>query len=125
MVLTSVKMTPEQFFEGQALSRRLFESVRDTIKVIGDAEMRVTKSQIAFCHRKTFAWVWMPGKYLHGPCAPLVLTLSLSHRDSSPRWKEIVEPSPGHFTHHLELYALIDIDDKVRSWLREAWIASR
>jgi len=118
-------MTPETFFEGQPLSQRLYEVVCDAIDAIGDVEMRVTKSQIAFRRRRAFAWVWMPGKYLRGPCAPLVLTLSLSRRDASPRWKEIVEPSPGRFTHHLELYALTDIDDEVRDWLREAWTASR
>jgi hypothetical protein len=53
--------------------------------------------------------------------APLVLTLSFHKRDPSPRWKEIVEPYPGRFTHHLELYATNDIDDEVRNWLWEAW----
>jgi len=118
-------MTPEAFFAGQPLSRQLFEAVREAIAALGDAEIRVTKSQIAFRRRKAFAWVWMPGKYLRGPCAPLVLTLSLSRHDASPRWKEIVEPSPGRFTHHIELYATADIDDEVRDWLREAWTASR
>ena len=107
------------------MSQHLFEVVRDTINTIDNIEIQVTKSQIAFRRRKAFAWVWMPGKYLRSPCAPLVLTLALRRRDSSPRWKEIVEPSPGRFTHHLELYALADIDDEVRNWLREAWIASR
>ncbi len=118
-------MTPEEFFEGQVLSQHLFEVVRDTINTIANVEIQVTKSQIAFRRRKAFAWVWMPGKYLRGRYAPLVLTLALRRRDSSPRWKEIVEPSPGRFTHHLELYTLADIDDEVWNWLREAWIASR
>ena len=39
----------------------------------------------------------------------------------SPRWKEIVEPAPGRFTHHLELYFADDVDDQVRCWLHEAW----
>ncbi|HQE93251.1 MAG TPA: DUF5655 domain-containing protein [Anaerolineae bacterium] len=124
MILASTKMTPEEFFEGHDLSMHLFEAVRGALGAIGSAETRVTKSQIAFRRRKAFAWVWMPGKYLHGSRAPLVLTLSLSRRNASPRWKEIVEPSPGRFTHHLELYALADIDDEVRNWLREAWTAS-
>jgi Domain of unknown function (DUF5655) len=56
--------------------------------------------------------------------APLVLTLSLRRRDLSPRWREIVEPAPGRFTHHLELRSTADIDDEVRSWLQEAWAAA-
>jgi hypothetical protein len=39
-------------------------------------------------------------------------------------WKEIVEPSPGHFTHHLELWSQADLDSKVRLWLNEAWLAA-
>jgi hypothetical protein len=53
--------------------------------------------------------------------APLVLTLSLPYRDPSPRWKEIVEPSPGMFTHHLELWDLREVDAEVETWLRKAW----
>jgi hypothetical protein len=49
------------------------------------------------------------------------LKLAFNHRDSSPRWKEIVEPAPGRFTHHLELHSTADVDDEVRSWLQEAW----
>jgi hypothetical protein len=52
--------------------------------------------------------------------APLVLTLSFPYRHGSPRWKEIVEPAPGRFTHHLELYSTADIDDEVTGWLRDA-----
>jgi hypothetical protein len=66
----------------------------------------------------------MPGTYLRGRHAPLVLTLSFRHRDPSPRWKEIVEPKPGRFTHHLELYSATDIDDEVCSWLQAAWEAA-
>ena len=66
--------------------------------------------------------VWMPGQYLKGDTAPLVLTLFLPWRDSSPRWKEIVEPAPGRFTHHLELYSPEDIDNEVKAWLRQAWV---
>jgi hypothetical protein len=84
----------------------------------------VTKSQIAFRRRVAFAWAWVPARYLRGQVAPLVLTIALRHLDASPRWKEIVEPAPGRFTHHLELHAIADIDAEVRGWLRDAWLAS-
>lgn len=117
-------MTLDEFFEGQEKPRQLFEALRCVVNAIGSAELRVTKSQIAFRRRKAFAWVWMPGKYLRGKPTPLVLTLSLHSRDASPRWKEIVEPSPGRFTHHLELYSINDIDDEVRDWLWDAWMTA-
>ena len=117
-------MTVDAFFSGHEESRRIFEVLRLKIGMIGPAELRVTTSQIAFRRRKAFAWVWMPSRYLHGKRAPLVLTLVFRYRDASPRWKEIVEPRTGHFTHHLELHSTTDIDDEVLSWLRSAWVAA-
>ena len=116
-------MTPDEFFAGQAQSKQLFEVVRREIESLDETSMRVTKSQVAFRRRRGFARVWMPGQYLKRETAPLVLTLSLPRRDGSPRWKEIVEPYPGRFTHHLELYDPADIDENLRGWLREAWEA--
>lgn len=117
-------VTLDDFFEGQEESRQLFDALRSVVDAIGVAELRVTKSQIAFRRRRAFAWAWIPGRYLHGRTAPLVLTLGFRHRDPSPRWKEIVEPSPGQFTHHLELWSTQDIDHQVSDWLREAWLAA-
>ena len=91
---------------------------------IGKAEVRVSKSQVAFRNRRMFAAVWMPEQYLRRKAAPLVLTIALRRRDESPRWKEVVEPTPGRFTHHLELYSPADIDGEARQWLQEAWLAA-
>ena len=113
-------MTLDEFFEGQELSRQLFDALHGVIEELGPVELRVTKSQIAFRRGKAFAWAWMPGKYLRHKVAPLVLSVSLPGRDASPRWKQIVEPAPGRFMHHLELYAIDQIDDEVRAWLRAA-----
>ncbi|MEW5872154.1 MAG: DUF5655 domain-containing protein [Chloroflexota bacterium] len=117
-------MTIDEFFDGKEEPRRIFDALRSLIEAFGSVELQVTKSQIAFRRRKAFAWTWMPGKYLRGKTAPLVLTLSFHHRDVSPRWKQIVEPAPGRFTHHLELYSASDIDGEVRNWLWQAWISA-
>lgn len=117
-------MTLDEFFESREESRQLFEGVYEVVNAIGHSEIRITKSQIAFRRRKTFAVVWMPGKYLHGSVAPLVLTLSLSSRNTSPRWKRIVKISERRFTHHLELYSIKDIDDEVRGWLVDTWMSA-
>ena len=114
----------DQFFAGQDESREIFEALRGAVEAAGPAELRVSKSQVSFRRRKAFAWVWTPGRYLRGKTAPLVLTLSFPSRDASPRWKEIVEPRRGRFTHHLELYSVADVDDEVCGWLREAREAS-
>ena len=117
-------MTLDEFFSGFEESRRLFDSLRSAIEALGAAEIRVTKSQIAFCRGRAFAWAWVPDRYLRGGHAPLVLTLSFPKRDDSRRWKEIVEPAPGRFTHHLELYMEAEIDEEVRHRLRDAWEAA-
>jgi len=115
-------MTLDEYFEGREDSRNLFETLRETIDALGETQLRVSKSQVAFYRKKAFAWAWIPGIYLRGrPAAPLVLTVGLRRRDPSPRWKEIIEPYPGRFTHHLELYTPAEIDAEARAWLQEAW----
>jgi hypothetical protein len=117
-------MTVDEFFEGHEQSRQLFEAVLGEVNKLGSAELRVTKSQIAFYRRKAFAWVWIPDKYLRGKVAPLVLTFSFHKRDFSPRWKQITKISPARYTHHLELHSVEDIDQDVRGWVAEAWTAA-
>jgi hypothetical protein len=114
-------LTLDEFFAGHDLSRQLFDALYGVIEALGPVELRVTKSQVAFRRNKAFAYAWVPGKYLRGKAAPLVLTLGLPEKDQSPRWKEIVEPRPGRYIHHLELYTLDQIDDEVRGWLLTAW----
>ena len=87
--------TLDEFFAGGDASRQLFDALQAEISALGNVELRVTKSQVAFRWRIAFAWAWMPGQYLRRKVAPLVLTLSLRRRDASPRWKEIVGPTPG------------------------------
>ena len=117
-------MTLDEFFAGRPDSRQIFEALRIAVDALGPVEVRVTKSQVAFRRRRAFAWAWMPGAYLRGQVAPLVLTLPFRRRDPSPRWKEVVEPYPGRFTHHLELRSPAEIDDEVRAWLQETWTAA-
>jgi hypothetical protein len=100
----------------------IFLTLQQTIEAIGPVELRVSKSQVAFSRRRVFAIAWRPGQYLQGKLAPLVLTVALRRRDLSPRWKQIIEPAPGRFTHHLELFSDTEIDDRVRAWLVEAWL---
>lgn len=114
----------DDFFAGHPDARRLFDAVRDAVDAIGPADVRVTRSQVAFRRRVGFAYAWMPAMYLHRGDVPLVLTIGLRRRDASPRWKEVVGPAPGRFTHHLELRAASEVDDAVRGWLREAWEAA-
>jgi hypothetical protein len=107
----------DTFFTGQEAARAIFDAIEQAMTHIGLYELHISKSQVAFWHGKVVARVWIPEQYLRGKTAPLVLTLSFPYRHGSPRWKEIVEPAPGRFTHHLELYSTADIDDEVTGWL--------
>lgn len=117
-------MTLDEFFAGQPLSRTIYEAVYRALLDLGPLEPRITKTQIAFKHTRDFAWVWMPEKHLRRKAAPLVLSLAFTTHDPSPRWKEIVEPRPGRFMHHLELNSPDNVDDEVRAWIRDAWEAA-
>lgn len=114
-------MDVDSFFSNHKPSKALYERIDVFIQSLGEAETRVTKSQIGFRRRRGFAWVWIPEKHLGRPAAPLVLTLAFHHRDPSPRWKEVVEPHPGRFTHHLELFSADQVDDEVCGWIAAAW----
>jgi hypothetical protein len=114
-------LTVAQFFQGRPEARRLFTALRRQAETLGAVGVKVSQSQVALVRgKKTFARVWLPRQYL-GRGAPLVLTLGFRQRDPSPRWKQVVEPAPGRFTHHLEIQAAADIDAQVRAWLRQAW----
>lgn len=115
-------MTLDEFFDEWGQSQPIFQALRAAIDGLGPVEMQITRSQIAFRRRRAFAWAWIPGRYLHGRGAPLVVSIALDKRDSSPRWKEIVQPSAGRFMHHLELFSAEAIDLQVREWLRQAWL---
>ena len=89
---------------------------------IGPAVVRVSKSQASFYRKHPFGVTWRPSQSLGREGAPLVLSVYLKRRDDSSRWKEVVEPARGHFTHHLEPPA--DVDEYIRGRLAEAWGAA-
>jgi len=114
-------VTPEEFLQQDPRALRLYARVIQAMRGLDGVEVRVSKSQIALRRQKNFALVWRPGQYLHGSVAPLVLSVLMPRRIRSARWKEVVEPAPGRFTHHLELFRVGDVDAQVRAWLRAAW----
>jgi hypothetical protein len=104
-------MDEDAFFEGHPNARSNFEAVQAAALSIGAVETRVSRSQDGFYHHKRpVASAWRPAQYLKGERPPLVLTVYLRRRDPSPRWKEVVEPRPGRFTHHLEFRSCDEVD---------------
>ena len=112
--------TPEQFFTGSPIGLALYTAVADAISAIGPAEVRVTKSQVAFRRRKGFAFVWRPDQYVRTD-VPAVLSFGLPRELHSPRIKEVVHPAPGVWMHHIELRDRNQVDPEVRGWLAAAY----
>lgn len=95
-------------------------AVLGAAKAAGPFTLRRGRSQVALWRAHPFAALWRPGRYLRGPVAPVVLSVFARVRLPSARWKEVVEPRPGRFTHHLELGTPDDVDAEVAALLAEA-----
>jgi hypothetical protein len=110
-----------EFFAGLPDALAIHRTLDAIVLAMGDAEIRVSKSQVGFYRKHPFAATWKPKQYLRGEHPPLVLSIFLTRRDESPRWKEVVQSAKGRFTHHVELRSSADVDDFVRARLTEAW----
>lgn len=122
---TMLSMNLGEYLTEHDDSRTLFAELRRVILALGPVTEHESKSQVAYRGRRTFAVAWAPGQYLGERRAPLVLSLALPERDADPRWKEVVEPRPGVFMHHLELRSAGEIDDQVKGWISRAYAAAQ
>ncbi|HEY3547880.1 MAG TPA: DUF5655 domain-containing protein [Propionicimonas sp.] len=113
--------TPEQLFDGHPDGLALFRAVRDIIATIGQVDVRVTTSQIAFRRQTGFAYVWRPAQYVRSD-VPAVLSIALRREIPSHRFKTVAHPSPGVWMHHLELRSADQLDEAVTGWLAEAYV---
>ena len=111
--------TPEEVFSGSPRGLELFHAVEAMLAEPTPPAVRATKSQVAFRERRGFAYLWWPGRYLDSD-VPAVLSIALPGRIDSARFKEVVNPSPGVWMHHLELHTVDELDREVMDWLREA-----
>lgn len=110
---------PEEFFAGNPVGLATFGTVRDVlIRDRPDVTVRVSRSQVAFRRRRGFAYLWVPGRYLRRPAAPVVLSVATLERIDSPRFKEVVHPGP--WMHHLEVTDAAQVDEEVQGWLLAA-----
>ncbi|WP_354170573.1 DUF5655 domain-containing protein [Arthrobacter sp. UYEF36] len=115
--------TPEQVFSGSPRGLDLFHAVEKLLAAPAPPAIRATTSQVAFREKRGFAYLWWPGRYVASE-VPAVLSIALPRRISSARFKEIVNPSPGVWMHHLELHDEEELDAEVAGWLLEARAAA-
>ena len=113
-------MRPEEHFAGHAVALAVYDTVRSVLEASGPFEVRTSRSQVAFRRRRGFAYLWLPARYLSRPTAEVVLSIVLGRQDGSPRFKEVVHPSPRLWMHHLEIDDAREIDEEVIGWLHKA-----
>ena len=116
--MSATPASVEEFFAGQPLGTVVHERIRAMLRDWPDVTVRVSRSQVAFRRRRGFAYLWRPDQYLRGTHAPVVLSIALDDRLTSPRFKEVVHPGP--WMHHLEVHEAADVDAEVEGWLRRA-----
>ena len=113
-----------EFFAGAPIGAAAFGWTSGVVAGLGPAVVRLTSTQVAFRHRIGFAWLWLPGAWLAHPEAEVVLSLGLRQRLDSPRWKQVVEPYPGRWMHHLEVRDPGDLDAELAGWVAAAYDAA-
>ncbi len=112
------------FFDGQPDALRLYEIFRDRIQEeIGEAKIRVQKTQITFSNRHVFACVSQlrVRKKRDLPPVYIVVTFGLDHALESPRVDGKTEPYPNRWTHHIVIAEPEDVDGELMEWIREAY----
>jgi hypothetical protein len=55
-------MTPEEHFAGHPIALAAYAAVHDLLEGMGGADVRTTRSQVAFRRRRGFAYLWLPGR---------------------------------------------------------------
>lgn len=117
--MNAERVDPGALFAGRPFALSVLDRVESIVASIGEATIRTTKSQIAFRHRRGFAYLWPPVFGNRG--VEIVLSIALGRHDASPRFKQVAHPAPHVWMHHLEIRDLAELDDQVRAWLREAF----
>lgn len=111
--------TPEEFLAGNQVGLDTYARVMSALRrTHPDVTVRVSRSQVALRRRRGFAYLWVPGRYLRHPAAPVVLSVASASRIASERFKEVVHPGP--WVHHLEVTDADQVDDEVLGWLTAA-----
>lgn len=117
--------SPEAYFGDERVAVGTWRAVHALLAQLGAVDVRVSRSQVALRRAEprgaAVGYLWVPGRYLGGRGAPVVVSVVLGRADGSPRWKEVVHPSPRHWVHHLEVTDPEQVDEEVAAWLREAW----
>lgn len=94
-------------------------------RLFPDAAVKVQKSQISFYGRHLFAAVSLPlRRKKTWPEECIIVTFGLGAKVEDPRIAVAVEPYPNRWTHHVLVSRPEEVDEKLLSWLQEAYTFS-
>lgn len=111
------------FFEGKPEALALYQAFAGKLlSEIGQVQVRVQKTQIAFSNGHNFAFVsFLPvRKARERPRHYIVITFGLGRQVESPRIDAAVEPYPNRWTHHVMISEETELDGELMGWVREA-----
>lgn len=111
-----VKASESDFLKNRSRHEvALYKALVRELESIGPILLAPAKTRIGFQVRMIFA---AANKFSNGSLDAHVV---LARRRDSPRFKKVETISPRNHVHHFRLQKIEDIDDEVRSWLREAY----
>lgn len=114
--------TVQKFFSDKPIQLHLFGLIHQYLHSLGNIEVKVTKSQIAFSNKRQFAWIWLPMTWdKKRPKDCVVLSFSSGKKIIHPNIVQIVEPYPNRFMHHVIVEKKSDINNYVKKWLKESY----
>lgn len=113
----------DKFFTDKPVQRHLFNLIKEYIVSLGQVDIKITKSQIAFVNKRQFTWVWLPMPWdKRRPKNSIVLSFSLDKKIVNPQIVQVVEPYPGRFMHHIIIEKEADMSGDIKKWLTEAYL---
>ena len=119
------KIDALRFFDQKPYAYSLYQRFRDRVLAeIGEASIKVQKTQITFSNRRVFACVsqMRVRKKRELPEEYIVVTFGLNHSVDAARIAVKTEPYPNRWTHHVLVSSPEDIDAELMNWVREAYV---
>jgi hypothetical protein len=112
--------SPAEHFSEAPRALEVYTRVAELVEGLGGAEVTVSKTQLGFSRRRGFAWVWTPpGR--NPATSPAILSIAYSNRIVSDRFRDVVQPRPNIWQHHLWVEHPDQLDDEVFAWLEVAY----
>lgn len=120
-------LTPiARFFIQHEDAKPLFDGIAvRLLERFPETAFKIQKSQIACVSVKTYAALWFPIHPIKDhPDTKLILSFGLDEKIEDPRIREVNEPYPHRYMHHILLSSADELDATILDWLEKAIVFS-